>query len=100
MTQQPQRRTDHYPPFEIIEKDGRLALAIPHHNHDVSRVFARLGHDMIRLSFNSMFLADLKPIGIEHMRQFEKYPTIAIVEKTDDGRDVRSYEAIIAAVKE
>lgn len=98
MVQAAQPRNETHPPFEVVEKNNALAVAIPvRHGGDPRRVFVRLGEDIVRLSYDGNFLVDLKPIGPDHMLFIRRQLTLWVVEKNERGDVMREYEAPIVA---
>ncbi len=95
----PTVRTDHYPQYQIIEHKGALAVAVPFNQQDKSRVWVRLGHEVIRISYNSKFFADLQDVPLDKMVLIRRQPTLWIVEVNDIGKPVAEYEALVVATE-
>jgi len=96
---QPTVRTDHYPKYQIVEHRGSLAVAVPFNQHDKSRVWVRLGHEVVRISYNSKFFADLLDVPLDKMVMLRRQPTLWIVEVNDIGKLVAEYEALVVATE-
>lgn len=96
----PVKRTDHYPKYEVVEHNGALAVAIPFHNEDKTRVWARLGTEVVRLSYNSKFFADLLDFPIDKMVLMRRQPTLWVLEKNDIGQTIQEYEVAIVALED
>ncbi len=96
---QPTTRTDHYPSYEIIEHKNSLAVAVPFNDQDKSRVWVRMGDEIIRISYNSKFFADLLDVPLDKMVMLRRQPTLWIVEKNDLGHIIAEYEAAVVATE-
>ena len=94
-----QKHTDHYPNYTIVEHKGQLAVAIPFNNEDKTRIWARLGHDRIRLSFNSKFFADLLDVPLDKLTLMRRQPTLWVLEQNDIGKTVNDYEVAVVATE-
>ena len=95
----PTVRTDHYPKYQIIEHKGHLAVAVPFNQHDKSRVWVRMGDEVVRISYNSKFFADLLDVPLDKMVLLRRQPTLWIVEMNDIGKPVAEYEALVVATE-
>lgn len=91
------KRTEHYPKYEIVEHNGTLGVAVPFNQEDKRRVWVRMGHEVIRISYNSKFFTDLRDVPLDKMVMLRRQPTLWILERNDIGQTVHTYEAAVVA---
>lgn len=96
---QQQKRTDHYPKYDIVEHEGQLAVAVPFNNEDKTRIWVRLGHDRIRISYNSKFFTDLLDVPLDKLMLMRRQPTLWILEQNDIGKTLSTVEAAVVATE-
>lgn len=85
------------PQFDVFEHNGKLTVGMPFNHTDISRVFVRLGEDIIRLSYADPILVDLKPVDLNAMLLIRRQQTLNIAERDERGNIIREYEAAIVA---
>lgn len=85
------------PSFDVFEHNGKLTVGMPFNHTDISRVFVRLGEDIIRLSYADPILVDLKPVDLNAMLLIRCQQTLNIAERDERGNIIREYEAAIVA---
>ena len=92
-----QKHTNHYPKYTLVEHKGQLAVAIPVNNEDKTRIWARFGHDRVRLSFNSKFFMDLLGISMDKLAMMRRQPTLWVLEQNQMGKTIAEYEVAVVA---
>lgn len=92
-----QKRTYHYPKYEIVEHEGQLAVAVPFNNEDKTRIWVRMGDDRIRISYNSKFFTDLLDVPMDKLVVMRRQPVLWILEKNDIGQTIETHQAAVVA---
>ena len=93
------KRTDHYPPYKIVEHEGQLAVAVPFNNEDKTRIWVRMGHDRIRVSYNSKFFTDLLDVPLDKLAMMRRQPLLWILEQNDIGKTIETHQAAVVATE-
>lgn len=94
-----QKRTNHYPDYKIVEHEGQLAVAVPFNNEDKTRLWVRMGHDRIRISYNSQFFTDLLDVPLDKLAMMRRQPTLWVLEQNDIGHTIETHQVAVVATE-